>query len=51
METKSEKFEKAFAETWAEWVEKGRPARGRSVFLPKSLTVLKKLGPSIMGSG
>src|SRR4029077_4797464 len=45
METKSEKFEKTFAETWAEWVEKGKAGERQVCFPAEVIDSLKKLGP------
>jgi hypothetical protein len=45
METNSEQFTKAFAETWAEWVEKGKAGERQICFPLEVIDSLKKLGP------
>lgn len=44
METNSEEFTKAFAETWAEWVEKGNDCERKLCFPAEVMTISKSSG-------
>src|SRR5215469_8305864 len=45
MKTNSEEFQKTFAETWAEWVEKGKAGERQVWFPAEVIDSLKRLGP------
>jgi hypothetical protein len=45
METNSEEFKKTSAQTWAEWVEKGKAGERQVRFPAEVIDSLRKLGP------